>query len=227
MDDPQQKSIYLEYLPAIFQETPFLGRFLLAFERILSQAGPEDEYQALETIIEHSHTYFKPGFSREDGQAAPSDFLPWLAGWVALTLREDLAEEKQRHFIRQIVPLYRQRGTKLGLQKILQIYLGDEVPIIIYHHEADFGFAPPPHFFQVEITLKDRDLNELQRKQAIAQAIIEQEKPAHTYYGLQIRVPTMRVLSVALADQLDEPVLVLGENALLGTGTVDAQGVNQ
>lgn len=222
MIDEQQTSTYLEYLPAIFQETPFLGRFLLAFERILSQAGADDEHPSLETIIEQSHAYFRPVLSVGDTQAAPSDFLPWLAGWAALTLREDLSEEKQRQFIRQIIPLYRQRGTKLGLQKILQIHLGDNIPITIYDDDAAFGFAPPAHFFQVEITLRDRDLNELRRKQAIAQAIIEQEKPAHTFYGLQIRVPTMRLVSEALAAQLNEPVLILGENTLLGTGTMGA-----
>jgi len=29
-------SSYLQYLPAILQEDPFMGRFLLAFEKILS-----------------------------------------------------------------------------------------------------------------------------------------------------------------------------------------------
>lgn len=222
MADETQISTYLDYLPAIFQEMPFLGRFLLAFERILSQATPEDNQLALETIIEQSHTYFKPVFSGGDVHRAPAEFLPWLAGWAALTLREDLAEERQRQFIRQVIPLYRQRGTKAGLQKILQIYLGDDIPITIYDDEAGFGFAPPSHFFQVEISFKDRDLNELRRKQAIVQSIIEQEKPAHTYYGLQIRVPSMRLLSEALADQLDESVLILGENTILGTGTMDA-----
>lgn len=226
MSEATPPSSYMEYLPAIFQETPFLGQFLRAFERILSTADPEDSQLALETIIEQSHTYIKPVISGEDVQQAPSEFLPWLAGWVALTLREDLAEAQQRQFIRQIVPLYRLRGTKLGLQKILRIYLGDNVPIAIYDDSQDFGFSPPAHFFQVAISLNDRDLNELRRKQAIASAIIEQEKPAHTFYGLQIRVPTMRLLSEELSGKLNEPVLRLGENTLLGTGTMDSEGEN-
>lgn len=224
MSEATPRSSYVDYLPAIFNEPPFLGRFLRAFERILSEATPEDNQPALETIIERSHTYFKPVISGEDVQQAPSEFLPWLANWVALTLREDLAEAQQRQFIREIVPLYRLRGTKLGLQKILQIYLGENVSITIYDDGQDFGFSPPAHFFQVAISLNDRDLNELRRRQAIASAIIEQEKPAHTFYGLQIRVPTMRLLSEELSGQLNEPVLRLGKNTLLGTGTMDSEG---
>jgi phage tail-like protein len=227
MSDATPHSSYVEYLPAIFQESPFLGQFLLAFERILSEAAPEDSQPALETIIERSHTYLKPVVSGADRQQAPSEFLPWLASWVALTLREDLAEAQQRQFIRQIVPLYRLRGTKLGLQKILQIYLGENVPITIYDDSEDFGFVPSAHFFQVSISLNDRDLNELRRKQAIAIAIIEQEKPAHTFYGLQIRVPTMRLLSEELSSKLNEPVLRLGKNTLLGTGTMNSEGENE
>jgi hypothetical protein len=79
----------------------------------------------------------------------------------------------------------------------------------------------------VSISLNDRDLNELRRKQAIAIAIIEQEKPAHTFYGLQIRVPTMRLLSEELSSKLNEPVLRLGKNTLLGTGTMNSEGENE
>lgn len=216
MSNETKTSTYLNHLPAIFHDDPFLGRFLLAFETILSQSSP-DQPPALEALIAQSHTYLKPLASGDDVARAPQPFLPWLAGWVALTLREDWEEEVQRKFIREVVTLYRQRGTKAGLKRLLHIYLGDHVPIKIYDDDADFGFDPPAHFFQVEITVNDRDPAALRRKQQMAQAIIDQEKPAHTFYALQILVPTMRLLSEELAAQLGGERLILGVNTLLGT----------
>lgn len=216
MSHEENVSTYLNYLPAIFHDDPFLGRFLLAFETILSQAPP-DHPPALEALIGQSHTYLKPLDSGADAGRTPASFLPWLAGWVALTLRDDWDEEVQRKFIREVVTLYRHRGTKAGLKRLLQIYLGDQTPITIYDDDADFGFDPPAHFFQVEITVNDRDPVALRRKQQIAQAIIEQEKPAHTFYALQMLVPTMRLLSEELAAQLGGERLVLSVNTLLGT----------
>jgi phage tail-like protein len=216
MSHEENVSTYLNYLPAIFHDDPFLGKFLLAFETVLSQAPP-DHPAALETLIAQSHIYLKPLVSGGDNGRAPQSFLPWLAGWVALTLREDWDEEVQRKFIREVVTLYRQRGTKAGLTRLLQIYLGDRTPVTIYDDDTDFGFDPPAHFFQVEITVNDRDPVALRRKQQIAQAIIEQEKPAHTFYALQMLVPTMRLLSEELAAQLGGERLILGVNTLLGT----------
>ena len=63
------------------------------------------------------------------------EFLPWLSGWVALTLRADWSEATQRSFLQQIVPLYRLRGTRDGLQRMLTLYTGQPV-------EVDDDFEP-------------------------------------------------------------------------------------
>lgn len=215
-------STYLRYLPPIFQESAFLDGFLLAFEQILSQANPAETQPALETIIAQSYGYLRPMSSAEDPLQAPDEFLPWLAGWVALTLREDWPKSVQRQFIREVVPLYRQRGTKDGLSRLLQIYLGASTEdVTIYEQPDDFNFEggadPPPYFFQVAIKVNTQDTAEIRRIQQITQAIIEQEKPAHTFYGLQILVSTMRLLSEELAEKEGQDPLILGRNTLLGT----------
>lgn len=226
-----QVSNYIDYLPGILQADPFVGRFLLAFERILSGFSSGDsqdpfpeypgaskfctlallrgtetfaisllwvmlflkwdapEYPGLEQYIDRIHTYFNPGTAK-GADTAPSDFLPWLAGWVALSLRDDWTDETKRQFISEIVPLYRQRGTKAGLEKILGLYLkslgfNDKVQV--------FEFDNPAHYFQVQLTLPDTDPDLYWRQARIARAIIDQEKPAHTYYALKILVPTMRL----------------------------------
>jgi phage tail-like protein len=198
--DQQAASSYLDYLPAIFRHDPFAGQFLLAFETVLSGAGGQP---GLETTIGRVADYFDP-------VTTEADFLPWLAGWVTLSLRADWDEQTQRSFIQQIVRLYRLRGTRAGLLRMLALYTGE--PVEIYD-----TFDDPPYFFQVRLTLSEADPALLQAKQQIARAIIDQEKPAHTFYGLQIAVPTMRLVSEARHEREHAPLLILGQNTVLGT----------
>lgn len=191
-----QVSKYVDYLPAILQAEPFVGQFLLAFERILSGLSPGNhpdpfsKHLGLEEYIDRIYTYFNPG-TKEGSDTAPSEFLPWLAGWVALSLRDEWTDETKRQFISEIVPLYRRRGTKAGLEKILGLYLkSSKLPEKVQVIEFD---DDPPHYFQVQLTLPDTDPDLYWRQARIAKAIIDQEKPAHTYYGLKILVPTMRL----------------------------------
>jgi hypothetical protein len=121
---------------------------------------------------------------------------------VALSLRDEWTEETKRQFIRQIVPLYRRRGTKAGLEKILQLYLkSSNLPEKV----EVFEFDAPPHYFQVQVTLPDPDVEKYWRQARIAKAIIDQEKPAHTYYALKILVPTMRLTGNVYRIQLKQP----------------------
>ena len=206
-------SSYLTYLPAIFHQDPFIGRFLLAFEQIFKgisgASRPEQAPTSLEETIDQVARYFDPMQTDEE-------FLPWLSGWVALTLRADWDTATQRSFIQQIVPLYRLRGTKAGLQQMLELYTRESVTI-------DDDFERPAHFFQVQFTLSEPDPDLLRYKQQVIQSIIEREKPAHTFYALQVSVPTMRLVSNELQQSEESekgtkpPLLVLGENTILGT----------
>jgi len=191
---------YLEHLPAVFREDPFVGDLLNAVQSVF-----DDLAAKVDGIVRYL-----------DPMTTDVEFLPWLSGWVALTLRADWSEETQRSFLQQIVPLYRDRGTRTGLQRMLTLYTGQPV-------EVDDDFEQVPHFFQVRLTLRESDPQLLRQMQQIARAIIDQEKPAHTFYGLQLVVPTMRLVSPALQRREQSvgrtvpELLVLGENTLLGT----------
>jgi phage tail P2-like protein len=206
-EQSSQISSYLNYLPAYLQSDPFLAQFLLAFEQILSgkDSGIEPQPEiikhdasnprGMEEVIQWISTYFAP-------QKTPKEFLPWLASWVALSLRDDWNETQKRNFISKIVPFYRLRGTKAGLQAMLKIYLDhptEEVNI--------YEFPELPHYFQVELSLATQNLVEYRRKQKVARAIIDQEKPAHTFYALRIKMPTMRIVSEELAKKENIPRL--------------------
>lgn len=216
MKNEQVVSSYMGYLPALFHQDPFIGRFLLAFEQIfkgLAGAVPDPVsglgQPSLEETIDQVARYFDP-------MATDEEFLPWLSSWVALTLRADWDTATKRSFIQQIVPLYRLRGTKAGLQQMLELYTRESVTI-------DDDFERPAHFFQVQLTLSEPDPDLLRHKQQIVQKIIEREKPAHTFYALQVAVPTMRLVSLELQQREEDekgsepPLLVLGDNTILGT----------
>ena len=188
-------SSYLDYLPAALQEDPFLGQFLLAFEAILSGVEGVSTPPGFEKTLAEIHTKFSATPTPFSATQAPKEFLPWLAGWVALSLRDDWDEQVKRDFIQQIVPLYQKRGTKEALTQMLKIYLQKQGSRTVTEYVEIFEFDRIPHYFQVQLRLDSQDLTEYRRKETIARAILDREKPAHTIYALQILMPTMRLVS--------------------------------
>jgi len=189
-------SDYTKYLPATLQADGFINRFLLAFEQILTGTNFPSETSpgiidsssrnppGLEAVIESIYTYFDPDLT-------PAEFLPWLASWVALSLRDNWESQTRRDFIKQIVHLYGKRGTKEGLKQILSLYLKSVgLPDKVTIYEEDYY---PDYYFQVGLTLPRMESNLYWQQVRIAKAIIEQDKPAHTYYGLKILVPSMQI----------------------------------
>jgi phage tail-like protein len=203
----QSASSLLQYLPAVYQEDPFLGRFLLAFEKIL--LGRQDNVtlptldgkfpgQGLEECIAGVAEYFDP-------YKTPAEFLPWLASWTAFSLRADVEVMKQRQFIARIAQLYRWRGTKKNLQDLLSIFTVS-VPTVIEQEVSGTQIGvhstvgkdmyiggEKPHFFHVKISLPRAAPAVQERQMNIARALIDLEKPAHTFYELVPAFPSMRI----------------------------------
>lgn len=178
----ERQSNYLQYLPALYREHDFVGRFLCIFEDIL---------QPLEGIIDKMHLYLDPG-------TAPESFLPWLASWVGLVLDDRWPEDKRRELIKSAAELYRWRGTRRGLSQYLEIYTGvapeiiepaPAAPVIATGEEQKNTPSQPraagikQHCFTVVLNLgKDTDIDT-----DIICNIIEIQKPAHTAYLLKIK----------------------------------------
>lgn len=217
-EGPSDVSSYINYLPAIYHEPevpgepPFIGRFLLAFEQILSghglsgEPGVEEILDGIPGALAGVQRYFEPGAGATvaDSQRAPAAFLEWLSGWVALSLRADLDEAQQRQLIARAVSLYRMRGTRRGLAELLSIYALPNPTIEEFATAFQIGVhstigedtridGGPAHFFRVTIRLPDPDLQAFARQREIATAIIDMEKPAHTYYELRVETPAMQI----------------------------------
>jgi phage tail-like protein len=210
MDNIEKESKYVQYLPSIYQiskedqSSAFLGSFLKAFEKVLS--GIEDgvriddnPVKGIGEILDNFYNYFDP-------RETPKDFLNWLASWVALTLKEGetWSDDKKRQLISRIVPLYQKRGTREGLEEYLKIYVGDDVSVLdelgpfrvgvnssVGTDTVIDGF--PSYFFIVDITFPSPDPKLIEEKTRAAKEIIEIEKPAHTFYKLNINLTTLKV----------------------------------
>jgi phage tail-like protein len=112
---------YLRRLPQTFSRdertASFLQRYLAMFEGMLGEF--EAKADARRALL--------------DARSAPAEILPWLAGFVGLTLDERMAhaprpggstEDIRRTLISEAAWLFRLRGTLPGLRRFLEIYLG-------------------------------------------------------------------------------------------------------
>ncbi len=189
----QSASRLLQYLPAIYQEDPFVGEFLLAFEKVLlgREDGGDIPSQGLEETIDGVASLFDP-------DRTPEEFLPWLAAWAALSLRADLDIRKQRALIANIIRFYHWRGTKKNLEELLALVTGgaatvddrDRPPFQIEVHstiEIDtYVEGEVPHLFQVNLVFPQDQQEYRLRYEQLAREVIELEKPAHTDYLLEV-----------------------------------------
>ncbi|SPE38478.1 putative Phage tail protein domain protein [Candidatus Sulfopaludibacter sp. SbA3] len=197
----QSTGVLLRHLPAVYQEQPgSLAVFLAACEAILLGGGDSSTgaVRGLEESISRLHTYLDP-------YQTPSDFLPWLAGWLALSLRADLDQAKQAEVVARIVPMYHWWGTRKGMEEMLALLTDGRPTIVEPEAEAlEVGRAivgrttrlgrERPHYFQVSVELSGApDQPTRERIEGLAREIVELAKPAHTYYSLEITTRAPRI----------------------------------
>ncbi len=98
----QHKGAYLKYLPALYEQDDFIGRFLMLFESF---------WQPIESQVGNIYDYFDP-------RVTPARFLPWLASWFNLLLDDYWTEAQQRRLLSSIIHLYRRHGTRRPCKNI-------------------------------------------------------------------------------------------------------------
>lgn len=215
-----QVSSYLQHLPQIFRVsrgrdgTRFLGRFLMIFEALLSgRADAEvdgEKVIGLEERIAGFAAYLDPALTPvDDPDAEPalrSEFLDYLASWVALEVDQNWTLAQKREWLRRIVPLYKRRGTRDGMAEYLAMFIGNQASL----DEPPGGFilggagnttlgvdtflaGAPAYFFRVRINYgfatEPFDIATWRNIRKGTRAIVDLEKPAHTYYTLDARTP--------------------------------------
>lgn len=185
----------LDELPALYSQDPFLGRFLMGFEKLLigiddgvplPDPGVPAPALGLEQAIAGIAAYFDP-------MATPAEFLPWLAGWVALSFRADMPEARRRDFLASMAQRYRRRGTKGNLEELITTFTQGKPTI--GEGMAPYSFTvtirlPPPGAFSGGAAAYPAFID---RQIAITHALIAAEKPAHTTYDLEPLFPSLRI----------------------------------
>jgi phage tail-like protein len=154
---PHLQSTWMQYLPAIYGDDEFLGRYLLIFESLLSPVI---------WAIDNFDLYLSP-------EIAPQAWLEWIASWFDLLLLPELPIERQRELIRQAGWLFLRRGTRVGLQRLLELYFG-VIPEIIENDVCRFVVRSPLSQSNMKLG-KD-----------VADRLIQSQKPAFAAYVLEI-----------------------------------------
>ncbi len=182
-------SAYMDFLPVLYREVDFIGRFMKIFE------------QAFQPAVES----FNVMWANLDPLTAPQALLPFLAHWVAWPVDSIWDLSQQRRLIRRAVELYRWRGTRKGLRLYLHLYTGlsldEHLPQEADKHisitepfgrgfvvgtaklaeDTVLGGGQPYHFI---VRLRPECSNSMNEQ--LVRRIIDQEKPAFSTYDLFI-----------------------------------------
>lgn len=153
-------SVFLRNLPDIYQENDFLRRFLRIFEEI---------WEPLEQRQDHIEMYF-------DARTCSASFLPWLAGWLDLPLNPHWPEARQRLLLSRAMELYNWRGTRYGLQRMIEVCTG-VTPSITED-------PTQPFVFRIRVRLPAQSDEEIDRN--FVEELIQTHKPAHVGYILEV-----------------------------------------
>lgn len=181
-------SNYMEFLPLLYREVDFIGRFMKIFE------------QAYQPVIDN----FSVMWANLDPLTSPQKLLPFLAHWVAWQVDYTWDLQQQRRLIRHAVELYRWRGTRKGLRLYLYLYTGlpldENLPNETDKHisitesfgnsfilnDAPLGDAVLGGGQAYHFVVRLRSKQGTMIHEELIRRIIEQEKPAFCTYELYI-----------------------------------------
>ena len=197
------------------QKIAFIERYLGIFEKIMGRMEKSElqEQKGIEEMLDVLKDLFHPRFSflhTDDSFLPPIDhqkteafkryfsaemeeFLEWLASWMGLILKREWEIDKKREVIARILPIYKKRGTKKGLEEYLQLL--EEINVNINDEGFIIGKSSKvgkdtvicgPYFFSVEVKLAMSEFESIKNKKKRLEKIINEEKPAHTDYLLRI-----------------------------------------
>jgi phage tail-like protein len=167
----------LEYLPAVYREqeqsSDFLARYLSLFDTL---------FDSVEKQIDDMAKHFDP--ERVAGKQ-----LRWLASWLGLSCDEHWSDEWVRRLIRAAPVLYRYRGTRRGIETLVETMTGRK-PIIVEAFQfkamreqgelkwlTDDLYGDNPFVFTV---LMHQEQAASEKERELLRQLIEEFKPAYT-----------------------------------------------
>jgi phage tail-like protein len=161
---------YTRYLPSIYQgQTPMISRRDVvrldetAARRLGARALAPDEtvpddaeaFRRFLFVFQHLMTTVLDKVDRipslTDPITADPRFLPWIASWVHFELDGSLPVHQQRELVRRAIRLYRNRGTKEGMEDMIRVLTS--TPVRVLEREK-----PPPAALGRMVLSGGRDL---------------------------------------------------------------------
>lgn len=216
------KDSLVRYLPAIYQpgkpgESGFVTRFLWIFQHF---------FEDLNSKLDNMHNLFRP-------YSVPSEFLPWLASWFAVSFRPGMDEAARRKILKQAVHLFGLRGTAWEIQEMVRLQTGLDIEIVekpwpyrgVRAGETRIGEdsmilpqMPESYCFIVKVPVgyDDMDLSTL----LVLYEVLNSEKPAHTNYLIEFHGET------GVREATDEAFIKVGMQAI-GMGQAIGIGLEE
>lgn len=109
---------FVDYLPEVYRkgagENSFLSRFLGIFQSIYVDL--EDQIDSIPLKFDPDHT--------------TKDFLNWMAEWLSIKDPSMWGEKRLRKLVKESVNIYKMKGTRRAISKVVEEYIGVE-PIIV------------------------------------------------------------------------------------------------
>ena len=103
-----------ETLPAMYQADDFTRRVCAALDDVLSPVL---------ATLDNFAAYL-------DLATAPNDLLPWLAGWIGMTLDPRQRSERQRELLQAAGRLQGWQGTARGMELAVEAVLGMRAEVL-------------------------------------------------------------------------------------------------
>ena len=154
---PGPASRYLRDLPIVYHDNEFLGRYLLLFETL---------WEPLEQRQDYLDMYVDP-------RTCPADFLPWLASWLDLSFSPYWPEARLRRLLPEAIDLYRWRGTRYGLARMIELCTGLAPEIT--------DDPAQPYLIHIHVAI----VPESGVDRHVLEQLIQNHKPAHVGYTLE------------------------------------------
>lgn len=112
------KVSWIRYLPAVYRpkgadDPVFLRDFLWIFQQVLDTVNRR---------VDNVHELFSPN-------TTPPEFLSWLASWFAIAFDETMPEAHRRRILREAPLLFRIRGTRAALVRLVKLFTGLDIDI--------------------------------------------------------------------------------------------------
>ncbi|MGN9807477.1 phage tail protein [Micromonospora sp. L32] len=159
-------------LPAMYAADEFAQRLLAALDDVVAPV-----YATLDNLAAYV-----------DPRLGPTDFVDWLAGWVAATVDQDWPVERRREAVARAVRLHGMRGTPRGLTEQVRVAFGVTVEVT---DSGGTAWSPTPGADlpgspQAEVTVRVRPEDQHMVPLTRLRELVDANRPAHVRYAVDV-----------------------------------------